>query len=316
MKRCALNSDGTVNYFLDPYDSTKKEDGTLAVLDGTDGNVMVQVPLFWFKHTLNGNVHEWWVSDKPLAGFSIHPWFLEGGVEHPFRYYRAYTCINQSGVLRSVSGVTPTRSQTRNTFRTQARANGDGWNLCSWNAVNAIQVLYLTEYCDFNSQAVLGHGNHTGADYGIVTGQSNVIGNESSGPLNNDMWMSYRGIENFYADCSEFVDGINVQNYKVYLNQNPDTFADDVFTGDYVDSGITVPLANNSFVKKISGNFLPTELGGDSNTFVTDTLWSLTGNRIALFGGGVQGTSNGAFCSNVSEASSLSHVAVGAAVCR
>ena len=317
MKRCVLNSDGTVNYFLDPYNSTKKEDGTSAVLKGTDGNVMVQVPLFWYKHTLNGNVHEWWVSDKPLAGYSVHPWFLEGGVEHPFRYYRAYTCINQSGVLRSVSDVTPTRTQTIGTFRTQARANGTGWNLCSWNAVNAIQILYLTEYCNFNSQAVIGHGNHNGADYGITTGQSNVIGNESSGSLNNDMWMSYRGIENFYADCWEFVDGINVQNYKVYLNQNPATFASDVFTGAYVYSDITVPSANESFVNKISGNFIPTVLGGDSNTFITDAFWSATGNRIAIFGGYAgYGTSDGTFCLAVAYASGYSHAYIGAGLSR
>ena len=28
MKRCVLKDDGTVNYYLDPYDSTKKADGT------------------------------------------------------------------------------------------------------------------------------------------------------------------------------------------------------------------------------------------------------------------------------------------------
>ena len=110
------------------------------------------------------------------------------------------------------------------------------------------------------------------------------------------MWMSYRGIENFYADCWEFVDGINVQNYKVYLNQNPATFASDVFTGDYVDSGITVPSASNSFVKKISGNFIPTVLGGDSNTFITDAFWSATGNMIAYSVVCWYGASDGAFC--------------------
>ena len=317
MKRCVLNSDGTVNYYLGPYNSTLKENGSPAILTGADGNVMVQVKKFWYKHELNGNEHQWWVSPTPLAGYSVHPWFLEGGIEHDYRYYRAYTCINQGGVLRSISGVTPTRSQTITTFRTQARANGAGWQLCSWNAVNAIQILYLTEYCNFNSQAMIGHGNHNGTDYGITTGQSNVIGNASSGSLNNDMWMSYRGIENFYADCWEFVDGINIQNYKIYLNQNPATFASDVFTGNYVNSDITVPSASNSYVKKISGNFIPTVLGGDSNTFITDAFWSATGNMIAIFGGNAgNGASVGAFCLSVDNASGLSNVAVGAGLSR
>ena len=317
MKRCVLNSDGTVNYYLDPSNSALKADGTTAILTGADGNIMVEVPKFWYKHELNGNEHQWWVSPTSLAGYNVHPWFLEGGVEHDFRYYRAYTCINQGSVLRSVSGVTPTRSQTRNTFRAQARANGAGWNLCSWNAVNAIQILYLTEYCTLNSQSVLGSGNDTGNDCGITTGQSNVIGNASSGPLNNNTWMSYRGIENFYADCWELVDGINVQNYKVFLNQNPDTFADDVFTGDYEDSGVTVPAASASYVKKISGNFLPTALGGSSSTYVTDGFWSNTGNRIALFGGtAYDGALAGAFCLHVDDAASDVHVRIGAGLSR
>lgn len=312
MKRCVLKDDGTVNYYLDPYNSTKKADGTPAVLTGANGNVMVEVPKFWYKHELNGNEHQWWVSDKPLAGYLVHPWFLEGGVERDFRYYRAYAGTVVSGKLRSISGATPTRSQTIATFRTQARANGTGWNMCSWNAVNAIQILFLTEYCTFNSQSVLGTGNDTGTDYGMTTGQSNSIGNASSGPSNNNTWMSYRGIENFYADTWEFVDGINVQNYKVYLNQNPSTFASDVFTGDYVDSGVTVPAASASYIKKISGNFLPTALGGSSSTYITDGFWSDTGNRIAFFGGDASaGSLDGVFCLYVSDLSSYSSVYVG-----
>lgn len=165
--------------------------------------------------------------------------------------------------------------------------------MCSWNAVNAIQILFLTEYCTFNTQAVLGSGNDVGGDSGITTGQSNKIGNASSTNINNNMWMSYRGIENWYADCWEFIDGINVQNYKVYLNQNPATFADDVFTGDYVDSGITLPAMGGGYIKKISGNFIPTAVGASSATFVTDAGWSVTGNTVMGFGGSAN---NGVMC--------------------
>ena len=293
MKRCVLKDDGTVNYYLNPTNSTQKAQGGTAVLTGADGNVMVEVPKFWYKHTLVGDTHEWWVSNTPLEGYSVHPWFLEGGVERPFRYYRAYTPTVVGGKLRSISGSTPTRSQTRATFRTQARANGTSWGLCSWNAINAIQLLFLTEYCTFNTQAVLGTGNDTGSDLGITTGQSNNIGNASSGPTNNDMWMSYRGIENWYADCWELVDGINVQDYKVFLSQNPATFEDNVFTGDYVDSGITIPAGmNKNYIKKITGNFLPTAVGGSSSTFVTDAGLSSPGNRLVVFGGAVSALLN------------------------
>ena len=318
MKRCVLKDDGTVNYYLNPTNSALKENGTPAVLTGADGNVMVEVPKFWYKHTLVGDTHEWWVSNTPLEGYSVHPWFLEGGVERPFRYYRAYEPTVVGGKLRSISGSTPTRNQTRATFRTQAIANGAGWNLCSWNAVNAIQLLFLTEYCTFNSQAVLGRGNDTGGDFGMTTGQSNSIGNASSGASNNDTWMSYRGIENWYADCWEAIDGINIKDYKVYLNQNPATFADDVFTGDYIDSGVTIPAnMNASYIKKISGNFLPTAVGGSSSTYITDAGWSDAGNKIVHFGGGANTVlSCGAFCLVASNAASAVYASVGSGLSR
>ena len=317
IKRCVLKDDGTVNYYLDPINSTLKANGTPAVLTGADGNVMVEVPKFWYKHTLVGDTHEWWVSNTPLAGYSVHPWFLEGGVERPFRYYRAYTPTVVAGKLRSISGSTPTSTQTRATFRTQARANGTGWGLCSWNAVNAIQLLFLTEYCTFNTQAVLGTGNDEGGDYGITTGQSNSIGNASSGVINNNTWMSYRGIENWYADCWEFIDGINIQNYKVFLNQNPATFADDVFTGDYVDSGVTLPAMSGSYIKKITGDFLPTAAGGSSSTFVTDGGWSSPTGTLVVFGGDADdGLLGGGFAFDAGLSAVHSHGSISAGLSR
>lgn len=61
LKRCILNPNGTVNYYLHPDNSTLKADGvTPAKLDGTDGNYMVEIPPHWRKvtseiTTYNGN---------------------------------------------------------------------------------------------------------------------------------------------------------------------------------------------------------------------------------------------------------------------
>ncbi len=49
-RRCILNKDGSVNYYLDADNSALKEDGVNAsVLDGTDGDFMVELPEFWLK---------------------------------------------------------------------------------------------------------------------------------------------------------------------------------------------------------------------------------------------------------------------------
>ena len=319
MKRCVLNVNGTVNYYLHPTNSNFKADGTPSVLTGADGNVMVEVPKFYAKIETVGNVNKYSISLTPDVGYVVHPWFVKAGVEVDYRYYRAYTGYNSGGRLKSISGVTPTSAQTIATFRSQAVANGTGWHLTDWNAVNAIKLLCYIEFNDYIVTDYIGTGNDTGTDYGLTTGQSNAIGNASSPSTNNNMWMSYRGIENFYADCWEFLDGVNINNYVFYVNQNYTTFASDVFTGDYVSKGTTI-ASSASYITRcsvsVSGGWVPSVIGGASTTYYGDGLWSATGARVALFGGNTSdGTVAGVGTLSVAGASSVSGAIIGGAVC-
>jgi hypothetical protein len=218
MRRCVLNVNGTVNYYLHPNNSNFRADGvTPSVLTGADGNVMVEIPKFYYKYAYVGTKHTYSISLTADAGYVVHPAFIKEGVEVNYRYYRAYTGFNNANKITSVSGVTPTRSLSRTTFRTYAKATGTGWGLTDWNLLYAVQMLLLIEIGTFDSQKVLGTGNHTGDNYGITTGGTNLLGNNSS-TYTIDGYMSYRGIENFYADCWEWIDGINVNNRLVYIN--------------------------------------------------------------------------------------------------
>ena len=287
MRRCVLNADGTVKYYLHPTDSTKKADGTAAIINGTDGNVMVEIPKFWYKYEHVSGVHKWSISDSNRGpDYEVHPAFIRGGVEKDYRYYPAYEGFNLSGKLISGSGRTPTVSQTRAQFRILAAANGAGWSQIDWNLLVAVQLLYLTEYADFNSQAMIGRGNDAGSDYTMTTGGSNSIGNASSLSTNNDTWMSYRGIENWYASMFKFIDGVNVQERKYFINSNPATFADDVFTGNYVDSGIT-SVATNGYVSNLvpsKKGFVASAVAGSDSTYIPDYFYQAAGSMIVLFG--------------------------------
>ena len=326
MKRCVVKADGTVNYYLNPDNSNFKEDGTPSVLTGADGNVMVEIPKHYIKVETVGNVDSFSVSLTPEAGYVLDPAFLKWNgtamVEVPYRYFRAYEGSVSGGKLLSVSGVTPTRSQTIATFRTQAMNNGAGWHLTDWNLLNTIRRLCYIEFCDFIVTKYLGEGNYSGSDYGITTGQSNALGNRSSNSTHNDKYMSYRGIENMYADIWEFVDGININNYQAYINQKWSTFASDVFTGDYVAKGpLTVTGTMNGLIKRCAvsadGGFIPTVVGGSTTTFYGDALWSSTGARVAFYGGAAADEAwSGLGTLYVHYASSSSNVSIGAAVCR
>ena len=288
MRRCVLNADGTVKYYLHPTDSTKKADGTAAIINGTDGNVMVEIPKFWYKYEHVSGVHKWSISDGNSGpDYEVHPAFIRGGVEKDYRYYPAYEGFNLSEKLRSGSGRTPTVNQTRAQFRILAAANGAGWSQIDWNLLVAVQLLYLTEYADFNSQAMIGRGNDAGSDYTMTTGGSNSIGNASSLSTNNDTWMSYRGIENWYASMFKFIDGVNVQERKYFINSNPATFADDVFTGDYVDSGIT-SVATSGYVSNLvpsKKGFVASAVAGSDSTYIPDYFYQAAGSMVVLFGG-------------------------------
>ena len=326
MRRCVMNPDGTVNYYLHPTNSNFKADGTPSVLTGADGNVMVEIPKHYIKVGTVGNVDSFSISLTQEDGYILDPAFMKWNgtamVEVPYRYYRAYEGYVSGGKLLSVSGVTPTRSQTIATFRTQAIANGTGWHLTDWNLLNTIKRLCYIEFADLIVTKYLGTGNDTGSDYGITTGQSNAIGNGSSGPTNNNTWMSYRGIENLYADIWEFIDGVNINNYQFYVNGKYSTFASDVFTGDYVAKGpLCVAGASNSLIKRCDvsedGGFIPTVIGGSTTTYYGDAFWSATGATVAIHGGSAYyGASVGLGSLVVVNASSNSVVDLGAALSR
>jgi hypothetical protein len=209
MRRCLLLDNGTVNYYLDPLDSTKKADGTASVLTGADGQVMVEIPAFYTRRTVVGTVTTWEISQAPQTGFTIHPAFVKDGVQVPFRYYSAYdACVydvsassyiagqnydNNSGangvqvdvtattgdVLASVSGVFPMVGLQRAEFRTIAANRGTGWRQLDWTLFSAVQLLYLIEHQSFFSQNILGNGN-TATTYATTAADPTQAGNGGS----------------------------------------------------------------------------------------------------------------------------------------
>lgn len=341
MRRCVLNADGTVNYYLDANDSTLKEDGaTPSVLDGTDGNVMVQIPKFYYKYNYNtttGVVHEHTVSLLPIDGGTVHPAFVQNGVEKDFRYYPAYQGSNVGGKLMSVSGNYVDANLTRDAYRTLAEANGAGWHVTDWLLYEAVVLLMVIEYGSFNLQSAFGEGRTclTGgswadSSYYGIHGNSNSDGNFSnnnqeganaSSRIDADLaaadliYMTYRGIENLWGNVYLFLDGINVNNHIVYLNDDPATFADDTTTNYTQDvtmassNGYTSELANSS------NGFFPTAVTGSTSTHTGDYYYQSTGWRVVLVGSAASdGLSAGPLFLRAYDASTYDYVYFGSAV--
>ena len=141
MRRCVLNADGTVNYYLDPNDSTKKADGNDAILDGSDGDVMVEIKKFYYKYEYSGGTHTWLISLYPFSGAVVHPAFItKNGGEHEYIYVSAFKVNNEGksvaakpGDDRSLDKWWPKTDITRPDMRDLIRKKGGSDVIPGWN---------------------------------------------------------------------------------------------------------------------------------------------------------------------------------------
>lgn len=69
LRRFIENEDGSVKYYLHQNDSRRKESGATAIIDSTDGNVMLEIPEFYFRMEVQGTKWIRAYSEYPLPGF-------------------------------------------------------------------------------------------------------------------------------------------------------------------------------------------------------------------------------------------------------
>ncbi|QJI52473.1 hypothetical protein [Psychrobacillus phage Perkons] len=322
MRRCTVLDNGTVNYYLDSNDSTKKEDGSPANLTGVDGQVMVEIPKFWWKAELgtveSKRTFRWFISDVAKEGFAVHPAFFRDrdgtGVakEVDFRYFSVYMGYKNGTKLESRSGITATATQTIGAFRTQAQARGNGWGLIDYNLVFAVQLLYLLEYGHFDSQTKIGRGYVDGNTGYTNTGSTNRYGNKSFGETTGKQQMSYRGIEDFYGNYYYWVDGI-VSNAQFNVLVGNKGFND---AGTGYDLHVTENTANTSgYIGDMQDNeslgFLIKNTTGGSETSKLYDYGVLAASRVAGFGGfRSSGSYAGAFLLQLADATSSSSAGI------
>ena len=155
MKLCNVADDGTINASIGEPDFRS---------DNSNGQVMVQIPKFYYKHTYEGGIHEFWVADGPATGFKVHPCFNRGGQEKDYVLLGAYkasfgeTKDGQIETLNSITGTLPAVNRTRAEYRTLAQNRGAGWGIVDVQTRNAVMLLYLVEYANTDSQAEIGQG--------------------------------------------------------------------------------------------------------------------------------------------------------------
>lgn len=115
--------------------------------DGTNGDVFTHVPKTYWKIYQEDDYDYVLLADYPKAGFMEVDGFFAG------RYNGAVV----DDVLHTYSGLVPTTNKTIGAFRTLANALGDNFSQLDWRYF-VLQMLYLVEYANYNSQTMLGNG--------------------------------------------------------------------------------------------------------------------------------------------------------------
>ena len=252
---------------------------------------------------------EWWIADGPADGFVVHPAFIRGGVEKEHIYVGRYATSGSANAQVSKSGVTHLTGITRAAFRgaapqrAQSKRARDGrqWDIATWNA---LQMLYLVEFADFNAQAKIGRGYCDGNITPISAGGTDGMSYHTGRPAGTDgkTAVQYRGIENLWGNIWQFVDGYNINNAVHYFCTDQSKFADDT-ASNYTQMGYNTTGKSDAYISALGFDAnnpwlqAPTAAAGSEITYITDRYWYNTGWRVLLVGGRLDNASGcGVFC--------------------
>ena len=197
MKGCIIDSaTGAVVYYLKATDWTKKENGAASSLDGTDGQVMVEVPSHWRKFLQTGTIQTVRISEVELPGFTYVPKFYIGAYEAALQRSVSKLCSiknvgtdfrggNNNAAYDAATNTFLGRPATvisRTDFRTYARNRGasNEWNQLTYEAYKSVFYLYLVEYANLNSQSAYNAAKDANgyAQGGLGNGVTDLVGGE------------------------------------------------------------------------------------------------------------------------------------------
>lgn len=306
---CMLKTDGTVDYYLNENDYSKKADGTASDITNVNynGNAMMEwgdgTNLIWWKiepDKGNPNSASLYVAnyqaDKDFKNLNFID--INGNGKAHF-YTPIYNgSLDSNNKLRSISGQTVIKSKTASQEMTYARANGTGYEIEQYVDRLLINILLIIMGKSTETQDVFGRGmseDINSESLFLETGTMNDKGlfwGENAGKAGVKVF----GMENYYGNQWRRTAGLIIANGIVKVKLSPSTKDGSSATNYNTDGTGYIEIPNSTPTGTSSGyikdmlytalGMFPTVITGSSSTYYTDGCWfNITIIAFALFGG-------------------------------
>lgn len=333
---CMLNSNGTVAYYLNPNDYTKKADGTASDIANTsfNGNAMMEWgrdgKKIWYKIVPDSGDNtsaSIYIADNQVDN-SYHAYnFIKSDGSYVDHFYTPiYNGSLISNKLRSISGQTIIGSKTADEEISYATANGSGWYTETWSDTELINILLILLGKSLDTQTVFGCGNMNMNESSYLnTGTMNDKG-LFWGSSGNTSGVKVFGMENYWGNQYRRIAGLlytKSGGYKVkYAYGTSDGSTASAYSSSgtgYINTGIGANGSSGYLTKMnfSSGKMLHTITSGSETTYYCDRTYYGTGSyTYYAFRGGSRsnGRDCGAFYLSVSSRASNAGSSIGASL--
>lgn len=273
-----------------PFDNLQPWAGMTRVSDNAAG-ALVRIPKFWYKWTKSGNTLKLQIADKATDGFHVSPAHMDRGDgkgERDVVYVGRYHCASN---YKSVTGQAQQHSITRSAARSGIKALGTG--IWQWDMAMrvTIQMLYLVEYADWDSQKTIGFGcsaNSNKENNGKTDGMTYHTGTTAANRQTYG-YTQYRNIEGLWDNVYDWLDGCYYNGNGLNIIKNPANFSD-------TSNGTAVGVPSSGYPSAMTVAtqaglewvIYPTAASGSDTTYVPDS-WSFNASNPCLRVGGNYG---------------------------
>lgn len=261
---------------LNMNDSNFYWNGRAAKLDGTEGDVMVYLPNYWYNQSPTDS-SSLYISNKQIVfSRTSKPDYIEV----PASLIGACKASMIGNKMYSRFGVTPITNKSYNDFISYAQARGTGYQIIDYNQHCQIAQLFYSLQQTFNGNSVCGVGNTSVG----VTGTTAAKGNGSTSGSTIG-WLSWRGIEGIYGGYWEAIQGIVQSGGDTYVITNPDgtTRSIPILIDPGVSGYYQYAYFQRGDIVVPYFDMTPIQMGGSGNTYLCSFFVLAKANGFTFF---------------------------------